>query len=393
MVILSISLPCFAGKANYVPYSEIMYSFEYSEGSAWHDLALTEFYVGESFYLIFNISIVYTPSFFQMFHQQEMDIAVSFEEPVKMEVIPVEGPSPLVIDPSYDNLLYTCKIPVHLEEVNADGNPINRHVTTIIFKCTPKTSGKQTIRLLYNKNFVLPGYNKEISFEIIGEDSVGQFSNGKTYDDNINQYKMDGKDSSDKLFLEPIVVSNTAPDWFDSWDFIDDESFKFLEYLFYNDNEAISIETESGIVINKTNDNKFIISLPQSIISESSENQGKNLLFTQKDNSLSFYLDINNYHKMKELFPILADPNVEIYMADYSHGLSKSDYLDMLSYLMGEDNTVSSNSSVILTLEVPGTITSCNNCTQTSNNTIEYCFPLIDFLLLENPLSFSVTWN
>ena len=116
-------------------------------------------------------------------------------------------------------------------------------------------------------------------------------------------------------------------------------------------------------------------------------------IITQTDNSLSFYCDIDNYTELEAVVPFLADPNVSVYLANYNVGYSEQDYYDMMIFAIGEQAPEAiSGSTITFDITVPGRITSVEGAVQTGENTIRYSFPLIDFLLLSSPLSFSVQW-
>ena len=94
------------------------------------------------------------------------------------------------------------------------------------------------------------------------------------------------------------------------------------------------------------------------------------------------------------IVPFLADPNFEVYGPEYNQGMSEADYLDMIYFLLGEEGPDAiSNGNVTINLTVPGTVTETVNAEKISDNTISYSFPVISFLLLSEPLSFSVQWE
>ncbi len=112
------------------------------------------------------------------------------------------------------------------------------------------------------------------------------------------------------------------------------------------------------------------------------------------DSSFSFYLDMDNYPELKTIVPFLADPNFEVYGPEYNQGMSEEEYLEMIYFLLGEEGPDAiANGEVTINLTVPGTITGTENAEKTSDNTISYSFPVIAFLLLSEPLSFSVSWQ
>ena len=108
----------------------------------------------------------------------------------------------------------------------------------------------------------------------------------------------------------------------------------------------------------------------------------------------AFHLDISNYGELKEIVPFLADPNFEVYGPEYNQGMSEADYLDMIYYLLGEEAPDAISSSMIdINITTPGEIVSSEGVTVTGSNTCTYSFPLIDFLLLSEPMAFSISWN
>ena len=110
--------------------------------------------------------------------------------------------------------------------------------------------------------------------------------------------------------------------------------------------------------------------------------------------SLKFYLDINNYHELKAIIPFLADPNFEVYGPEYNQGMSQEDYLDMIYYLLGEDGPDAiRNSTIDITITTPSEIVSSSGVVQKGPTTVLYSFPLIDFLLLDEPMGFEITWK
>ena len=74
--------------------------------------------------------------------------------------------------------------------------------------------------------------------------------------------------------------------------------------------------------------------------------------------------------------------------------MSEADYSDMIYYLLGEEAPDALKTSMItINFTLPGAITSSEGVTVTGENSCTYSFPLIDFLLLAEPMSFSITWN
>jgi hypothetical protein len=111
------------------------------------------------------------------------------------------------------------------------------------------------------------------------------------------------------------------------------------------------------------------------------------------DTTLSFYLDMDNYAELTELIPLLKDPSFSIFGPEENVGVSEADYLDMISYLLGEegpDAVMRSNISLIMNTDSP--IKSHKGGTVITDTQIRFDIPMIDFLLLAQPISYSVTW-
>ena len=143
-------------------------------------------------------------------------------------------------------------------------------------------------------------------------------------------------------------------------------------------------------------DNKYTVSFDYASINQILEEMGAadQSLFTITGSSLSFYLDINNYQELKAVVPFLADQNFEVYGPEYNQGMTESDYLDMIYFLLGEDGPEAiANGLINVNITLPGKVSSAEGCSITGDNTVQFSFPIIKFLLLNEPLSFSVEWN
>ena len=110
-------------------------------------------------------------------------------------------------------------------------------------------------------------------------------------------------------------------------------------------------------------------------------------------NSMTFLLSMNNYDQLVPVIPFLADENFEAFGPVYNQGLSEADYLEMISFMLGEEGPPAIERSVItLRVNTPKEITSFSNGRKVSASVYEFSFPLIDFLLLAEPITFTVRW-
>jgi len=116
-------------------------------------------------------------------------------------------------------------------------------------------------------------------------------------------------------------------------------------------------------------------------------------LLKQSNNTLTFSLSMDNYDQLVPVIPFLADENFEAFGPVYNQGLSESDYLEMISFMLGEEGPPAiEKSTITLRIATPKPITSFTNGKKVGANLYEFRFPLIDFLLLAEPITFSVSW-
>ncbi len=130
-----------------------------------------------------------------------------------------------------------------------------------------------------------------------------------------------------------------------------------------------------------------------SLMKELNDGEGNTLIKAQS-NSLSFNLNKDNYLELKSVIPFLSDKNFEVYGPEYSNGMSEDEYYDMITFLLGEESvTALKESLVIINITVPGTITTTENVLKTAKNSAVFSFNVIDFLLLNDPLTFKLSWK
>jgi hypothetical protein len=111
------------------------------------------------------------------------------------------------------------------------------------------------------------------------------------------------------------------------------------------------------------------------------------------EHSMTFFLSMDNYDQLVPVIPFLADENFEAFGPVYNQGLSEADYLEMISFMLGEEGPPAIERSVItLRVNTPKEITSFSNGKKVAQRVYEFSFPLIDFLLLAEPITFTVRW-
>jgi hypothetical protein len=152
----------------------------------------------------------------------------------------------------------------------------------------------------------------------------------------------------------------------------------------------------TAVTLDKPTDNSYLVSLEcnniTALLNELSG--GTQTILKTGANSLDFKINLDNYPELKAIVPFLADPNFEVFLPEYNVGYTEEDYLEMIVFLLGDEAPEKIRQSTVkVQLLLPGQVTNTVNCRKTGTNTIEYEFRLIDFLLLAEPLSFSVSWK
>ncbi len=99
-------------------------------------------------------------------------------------------------------------------------------------------------------------------------------------------------------------------------------------------------------------------------------------------------INMDNYEQLTKIIPFLADPNFEVYGPLYNHDLTEEEYLEMVSFILGEQCPDSiEKSSIRIQMVAPKAIAE-HNGTLKNKRTVEFSFPLIDFLLLHESIDF-----
>ena len=170
--------------------------------------------------------------------------------------------------------------------------------------------------------------------------------------------------------------------------------------------DAVSIELNkspytSNAVMRKIDDSTYLGSFDFTDLDGffrdlKNEDSSKTVVtYTQEDgfHTIDLYIDIENYYQLTEMLPILAEPSFAIFGPEENVGVSETDYRDMISYVLGEEGPGSlSNSSIDIIIETDRPIVTQQGGTLLSPSRILFSVPMVDFLLLAEPISKSVTW-
>ena len=181
-------------------------------------------------------------------------------------------------------------------------------------------------------------------------------------------------------------------------DFTPQGDYSIMDEAMVNFADKLNSSSASSNVKLRTDGNsRYIISLDFSSLEKlvADLNGGKgNSLLAISDNKMTLNLTYDNYEELEDVIPFLSDPNFEVYGPRYSNGMSEEEYMDMISFLLGEDGPEALKKSFVsIEIETPGDITAIKGAMKTGERKAVYSFPVVDFLTLNNPLSFTIEWK
>ncbi len=109
--------------------------------------------------------------------------------------------------------------------------------------------------------------------------------------------------------------------------------------------------------------------------------------------NLTIHIDLDNYYQLKEIIPLLDDPEFAMFGPEENIGVSEADYIDMIGFALGDEGPPSLRRSyieVVIITDHP--IISQKGGVLRSPNEIVFTIPMLDFLLLAEPIDKQVTW-
>ncbi len=108
---------------------------------------------------------------------------------------------------------------------------------------------------------------------------------------------------------------------------------------------------------------------------------------------VTIHIDIDNYSQLEDLVPILKDPSFSTFGPEENRDVTKEEYYEMVSYMLGEEGPDAIDSSEIrIVIHTTRPIIRQSGGRIVTPRQVLFTVPLIDFLLLHDPLEFSVTW-
>ena len=159
-----------------------------------------------------------------------------------------------------------------------------------------------------------------------------------------------------------------------------------------------------GVNFRSAGDNKYLGTFNftdfQKLIDKLSKDYPHQDLITIREVSgikeLKLNLKLSNYDALCKIVPFLAEEGFKVWGPVYNNPpydyLTEDDYKELVAFILGEDGPESiDKSSVTIRINLPSDTTiKSTNGKRINTNTVEFSFPLIDFLLLHEPIVFYV---
>lgn len=127
------------------------------------------------------------------------------------------------------------------------------------------------------------------------------------------------------------------------------------------------------------------------VVDLSNGNADQSIVTTTKNGDtthVSIRIGMDNYEDLTKMVPFLANPNFEVYGPLYNHDLTEENYLEMMGFILGEECPQEITESTIKIQVVAPKAVTDHDGTLKNAKTVEFSFPLIDFLLLHEPIEF-----
>lgn len=111
------------------------------------------------------------------------------------------------------------------------------------------------------------------------------------------------------------------------------------------------------------------------------------------DKTVSLYVDREIFEQVMLYAEILQNPMVEMFGPLANEGVTEEEYIEMMSYALGEEGgTYIKDSYIEVTVTIDGELVDQKGGT-TDGNVVIYKIPIIQVLLLKDPLDYSITFR
>ncbi len=205
--------------------------------------------------------------------------------------------------------------------------------------------------------------------------------------------------SSTKLNVSPFMTDliEDLSCWIDNGKsdaIMDNVISSFAENLIFSG-------SASDVFIGKTADGTYNIGFSfdnlNQLINRLTMDPNQDIVVFSQDNGktkLEINLSLENYGTLAKVIPVLSDPNLEVYGPVYNNPpyecKSEKDYLFMIDFIFGSGSEDIKASEINLNYSAPSSIIDTNGIAD--GNTASFSIPLIDFLLLHEPVYLFCEW-
>jgi hypothetical protein len=111
------------------------------------------------------------------------------------------------------------------------------------------------------------------------------------------------------------------------------------------------------------------------------------------ETTIRILLERDNFSQILSLLPILDNPFFQILGPEENEGISEDEYLEILELVLGEEGPPAvENSELLVTVNVKGKIISQSGG-EIIGSSVVYTIPLLDVLLLAEPLEYELTFK
>jgi hypothetical protein len=112
------------------------------------------------------------------------------------------------------------------------------------------------------------------------------------------------------------------------------------------------------------------------------------------ESTLKVHLDNKNFRQVSAFSPALNNPLFEMFGPQENDDTTEEEYLEMIEFAFGEEGVTGLKaSSVELLVTVQGDLVSQTGGKKIGENQVLFTIPLIDFLLLQKPLDYAITFK
>ncbi len=164
------------------------------------------------------------------------------------------------------------------------------------------------------------------------------------------------------------------------------------------DDKNIKNVSLTAPAINRYNGSFFVTDIDQLFADSTKDIPADLQVFslTEENGSktLKIRLSLENYVLLKESLPILRQESIDMLGPVANQDVSKEEYLDMMSFSLGDDGPKDIlNSFINLKINVDGSITDIEGGSINKVNSAIFNVPLIDIILLKKTLIYSLTYK